>query len=174
MPGGNVGTCWLKRVRFASTPKSTVGNKSACESFTCARADSTRAIAAAKSRLLASASSTSLSSVGSLNVVHQLVSGGALSTVAGRSSFGGAVGVVAQPKSAMASAATTRYRILVIAYTSRHDVRRMARRVLHGRYVRVLLRVMDLREQFVARTFFSQLAIFQDAEEQRDEENRQK
>ena len=86
---------------------------------------STRVIAAARSRLCASASSTSLSSVGSPNAVHQCSSCRSPAVAAGRSSSGGGGGVLAQPATNAASAIAqkrfTHDRLL-------SGMRRMARR----------------------------------------------
>ena len=83
VPDGSGGDVLAEmRERFALPSRFTLGTRYDCASSTCERAASMRASDALRSRLLASASSTSAFSTGSSNAVHQRSSSAFCASVA--------------------------------------------------------------------------------------------
>src|SRR5438132_8089512 len=105
-----------------------------------------RAIAARRSRLCVSASSTSAVSVGSLKSVHQRSSAGSMAVPAGRSSAGGAVGVVVQPAAMKATNASAMAGLRM--FVSVRGKRRMVIRRVRLE-VRDVMQMPDLVEKLV-------------------------
>src|SRR5512143_4216066 len=166
------------RERDAFAVASTLGARFEFASSTWARASSMRAIDDLRSRLPASASSTSAFNSGSSNVVHQRSSSALSAAVAeggGRSSCGGAGWLTAHPASAMTSAAA-RARVArkggLDMIGSGFGLRRVAGR--RRRQSRVQLpRVVDLVVQLLPRARLGNPALEDQAEEPRNEEYRE-